>query len=105
MHVVEYTKGSELENLLVTWLDSTGAIRDFSSGWTLSVKIGTTPVTTKTVGITGLAAAPNVTIAWAVDELNIAAGAYRCEVRARRISDNKDLDPVRFMLDILAAVE
>ena len=65
---------------VVTWLDSAGAIRNFSAGYTFTVTLtnratGTTAVT-KTANITGAATAPNVTVAWAVGELNIAAGTY-----------------------------
>jgi hypothetical protein len=91
---VEYEIGEELDNLDITWLDADGNVRNLSSGWTFEFKLGTegkAALLTKTTGITGAATAPNVVIAWAVDELVVPAGSYRGQLRARRTSDNKDL--------------
>jgi hypothetical protein len=91
---VEYEIGEELDDLAVTWTDSSGAIRNFASGWTFEFKLGvlgSAAVLTKTTGITGAATAPNVTISFAPEELVVASNTYVGQLRARRGSDSKDL--------------
>lgn len=71
--IFEHTIGSELPDDAFEWTDAQGAVIDFSTGWTFSVEVGfpgQDPVLTKTVGITGAATSPNVTIAWAAGELD-----------------------------------
>jgi hypothetical protein len=91
---VEYEIGEELDDLAVTWTDSVGNIRDFASGWTFEFKLGvlgSAAVLTKTAGITGAATSPNIVIAFATEELVVAANTYTGQLRARRTSDSKDL--------------
>jgi hypothetical protein len=93
---VSYEIGEELDDLHVSWPDPrTGQPRDFSGGlWAFEFKVGdldSVAVLTKTTGITGAATFPNVVIAFAPDELNIAAKNYTGQVKARRSADNKDL--------------
>lgn len=90
---IEYYKGAELPNVDITWLDSDGNVINFSSGYTFTVKVGTSgqaAILTKTSGITGLAAAPNIVIAWTTDELNITPGAYDLDIIARETATSKD---------------
>ena len=79
-----YDAGDEDPDVALTWKDRDGAVINLSAA-TFSVKLvnsaGTT-VVTKTTGITGASTAPNVVIAWAAGELNIAAGDYRLIVTA-----------------------
>lgn len=69
-----------------------GTAYDYSSGYTFTVllldKAGTT-VLTKTTGITG-AASGVVTVAWAVDDFDLAPGAYTVLLTIRRTSDSKE---------------
>jgi hypothetical protein len=91
---VEYEIGEELDDLAITWTDSGGNLRNFASGWTFEFKLGvlgSAAVLTKTTGITGAATAPNVTIAFAPEELVVANNTYVGQLRARRTSDSKDL--------------
>lgn len=91
---VTYIAGAELPDLAITWRASNGDVIDFSSGWTFTVKVGKPwgeAEIVKTNGVTGAAAAPNVTVAWAAGELDgLDPGDYDLEVLARRMSDNKD---------------
>ena len=64
-----YRKDQEAPALTLTWKDYTGAVRDFSSGYTFTAKVAlatapTTIVLSKTTGITGAATAPNITVDW-----------------------------------------
>jgi hypothetical protein len=93
---VTYIKGADLPDLAVDWEDSTGDLIDFSDGWTFTVRVGLvgqTALFTKTTGITGSAASPNVTIAWDSDaELNtLTAGhVYTVAITATRDSDDRE---------------
>lgn len=89
-----YTVGDELPSLAVTWKDSDGNLIDFSGSftWRLRLALNNVTVLEKTTGITGAATDPNVTIDWAVGELdNLSGGnSYAAQLRARRTSDSKD---------------
>lgn len=111
-----YRKDQELPALPVTWKDRDGAIRDFSSGWTFTVKIALADapavvLATKSSGITGAATAPNVLIDWAVTDWdNLTASAagikYVAHIYARRNADSKDavFPPIEFYLLTAPAV-
>lgn len=91
---VPYTQGAELPDLTFEWRDSTGALIDFSSGYTFVLKLGTpgqAAVLTKSTGITGAATNPNVTVVWATSgELNtLTPGVYTLQLIATRSSDSK----------------
>lgn len=89
---VSYHKGAERPSLSLWLVDDDGSLIDFSTGYTFSFKIGivgSAATVTKTSGITGAAGAgtaptgtPNVTVAWAADELNIAARRYTWQLTA-----------------------
>lgn len=90
-----YVIGAELGDLGISWYDTNGALIDFSSGYTFTVKVGVrgeAALFTKTTGISGAATAPNVTVAWATSgELNsLASGSYALQVAARQTSSGKD---------------
>lgn len=91
-----YTKGAELPDLAITWLDHTGEVIDFSTGWTFAIKVGTPgkPAEfTKDTGITGDDTAPNLVIAWATTgELDSLAPnkAYTLAITAKRTTDDKE---------------
>lgn len=95
-----YPPGDELGDAGLFWKDTTGTLINFSSGYTFVVTIldqdTGTAVITKSSGITGAAGnlttnTPNVTVAWADDELDdLTPGteyAFRCV--ATRTSDGK----------------
>lgn len=89
-----YLVGSDLPDLEISWLDSSGAVIDFAAGYSFSLKIGdpgSTALVTKTTGITGAATAPNVTVVWATaGELNtLTPGIYDADLTATRSSDSK----------------
>lgn len=91
-----YNKGADLPDLAITWLDHTGTLIDFSTGWDFEIKVGTpgqAALFTKTDGITGLDTAPNLVIAWATEgELNDLAPnkAYTVAITATRTADSKE---------------
>lgn len=73
-----YLSTQESPAIQLTWKDSTGTPIDFSSGYTFRVLVSqlSTSLVNKTSGISGAASAPNITIAWSSNELNIAEGTY-----------------------------
>lgn len=89
---LQYKKADELPAWQAT-VSINGALPDFSSGWTFSVRLGTTatatPTLTKTTGISG-AASGVITVAWAANELNIAVGDYVAHLTATRTSDSAE---------------
>lgn len=90
---LEYYAGDERPYWELT-VEVEGTTEDLSSGYTFEVNIAplatsSTPTVTKTSGITG-AANGQVTVAWAVGELAIAAGTYVVQLTATRTSDSKD---------------
>lgn len=93
--LLQYIQGSDLPDATFEWRSGTGAIIDFSTGYTFTLKIGTpgqAATLTKTTGITGAATSPNVTVAWSTSgELNtLATGTYSGQLKATRTSDSKD---------------
>jgi hypothetical protein len=90
---VSYVQGSDLPDLALEWRQD-GALIDFSSGYTFSLKIGVpgeAASLTKTTGITGAATSPNITIAWATSgELNtLSVGVHAVQLAATRTADSK----------------
>lgn len=89
---LRYHRGAERPALALWLIDDDGTLIDFSSGYTFELAIGVlgdTPLLTKTTGITGAAGAgtqpdgtPNVTVTWAADDLDIAAGIYTWQLTA-----------------------
>lgn len=95
-----YPPGDELGDAGLFHKDSTGALIDFSSGYTFVVTILNpstgTALVTKSTGVTGAAGSltsntPNITVAWADDELDgLTPGTeypFRCV--ATRTADSK----------------
>jgi len=80
-----YRADADAPSYCVEWKDRTGALINFASGYTFECKLvnaaGTATVT-KSAGITGAATSPNITVAWAAGELNIAAGTYQVHLTA-----------------------
>ncbi len=113
--VFTYRKDQELPSLPVTWKDRDGAVRDFSTGWTFTVKMAladtpTVVLASKSSGITGASTAPNVVIDWAVtdwDALTASAAGikYVAHIYARRTADSKDavFPPIEFYLQTAPA--
>jgi hypothetical protein len=77
---------ASLPDAAFTWLDNTGDVLDFSSGWTFVLKIGRFPnaaVVTKTTGLTGQSTAPNLIVHWDINELhNLTPGRWVIQVTA-----------------------
>lgn len=107
--VYEYLADQELPAIPVEWRDGTGALIDFSTGWTFTAKVcaATTPTTialSKTNGITGAATSPNVLIDWTTTDFSaLTPGAHIVQLYARRTSDSKDrvfrpAKPITFLL-------
>jgi hypothetical protein len=92
-----YRRGAELPGLTLPWQEQTGAGTwanlDLSSGYTFTLTLvgptGTVALT-KTTGITG--ADGSVVVAWAVNDLDLAAGDYTLRLRAREVATSKDRD-------------
>jgi len=107
MTTVEYTIGAELPDIAISWTSESGAVIDFSTGWTFTVKVGNpgeTALLTKTTTITGAAVAPNLTIAWAAGELDaVGSGAWQCQITAHNTASNKDRIRT-FVLKLLPAI-
>jgi len=112
MNIVKYHRGAERPTLRMWLFDDSGALIDFSSGYSFSLKIGTpgvAAVLTKTSGITGAAGSgtapggvPNLVVAWAADELDIAVNTYEWQLTATVGGlDRKFSGPFR-ILDVVA---
>jgi len=92
----------ELPSLSLAWTDDTGALIDFSAGWTFTVKLArsTAPATTllvKTTGITGSSGSTgsNLVIDWSTTdwaglEAAVNGSSYVVHVAARRTADSRD---------------
>lgn len=96
-----YRRGAERPGLVLPWKTETSAgvftDLDLSSGYTFSLTLtlvsdGTTALT-KTTGITG--ANGSVSVSWAADELDIATGMYRLDLRATTGGLDRDYRPGR----------
>ena len=82
----QYDQDAEEPAYAVDWYDNNDTLIDFSTGYTFEVKLvsvvtGQT-VLTKTTNITGAATAPNVAVAWAVGELDVAPDYYEVHLKA-----------------------
>ena len=90
-----YLSTQESPAIQLIWKDSTGTPIDFSTGYTFKVMVSQlqTALINKTTGITGAATAPNVTIAWAANELNITEGVYDLIVIASTGSNDRVFRP------------
>lgn len=95
-----YSIGDSLTDLAVYWKTDDGDWRDFSSGWSFEVKVGTEDggvEFTKSSGIfgaVGSATTPSLTISWATSgELSDITdpGIYYCQIRCVRDADSKIL--------------
>jgi hypothetical protein len=97
-----YYTDQELPGIPFEWLDGTGAIINFSSGWTFTTKLarGGVVIATQTAQLTGAATSPNITLAkWDSALLtSIAADIvapidhrdYQLLLYARRTADTAD---------------
>ena len=108
---VTYHSAAERPALELWILDDDGALIDFSSGYTWSLKIGaagSTALLTKTTNITGAAGAgtaptgtPNVVVTWSAGELAITAGVYTAQLVATTSSTDRVFE---FPFRILPAI-
>jgi hypothetical protein len=105
--IVRYYKGAEHPDLRLTWESDSGAIIDFSSGYTFELKLGhggLSAASTKTNGITGAQTSPNVLITFAAAELDaLPAGLYEAQLRANLTAANKDRY-MRFWFNLLPSI-
>lgn len=95
MQTITIVKNQELPAMAFEWRDSSNTLIDYSTGYTFTAKIApqTTPTVTtltKSSGITGLATAPNVAIAWSTADLTaLTAGVtYVVWLIATRTADS-----------------
>lgn len=93
---LEYTTDDELGDAGLYWLDGDGTLIDFSDGYTFALDLydPDESVLTKTEGIVGATGSlstntPNVTVSWAVGELDLAPGVYELRCVATRTEDDK----------------
>lgn len=109
MLTLTYIQGADLPDAAIEWRDRNKQVIAFGSvPHTFALRVGEpgqAAVMTKTTGITGADAAPNVTFAWAAtQELNtLAAGTYTADLIATRTSDSRQRK-LRFELVVLPAV-
>lgn len=99
-------KGTELEDIDITWYDPGDAIRDFSGGWTFAVRIGT-PGQAALVepDAAGAATAPNLTISFPAGALDaIPAGTYHLDVTPRFTGTSQDLNTRTWLFQVLDGV-
>lgn len=111
MTMPAWNRKAEDPNWRIWWFDDAETLIDFSTGYTWSLKIGTSTTTlvTKTTGIAGAAGAgtepsgtPNVVITWAAGELDIAPGVYRAELTPT--VNSRQRDPYVRQIEIRAAL-
>lgn len=80
------TAAASLPDVEFTWNDADGNAIDFSTGWSFKMTIGRPPnpaVITKTSGIVGSAAVPNLTVVWAPSELaSLTPGVWYFQITA-----------------------
>ncbi len=94
-----YTKGADLPIYPVKWYeyDANGnrVLAQLGTGWTFELHLcpeGTSTATlSKSAGITGADVAPNVSVIWGTDELDIPVGVYDVRLKAIRTSDGHDM--------------
>lgn len=92
MSRLRWTSGAERPGLNLWWEDDSGALIDFSSGYTYTLKIGPrggAALLTKTANIVGAVGAgtapsgtPNIVVTWASGDLALSAGVYHLELKA-----------------------
>lgn len=85
-----WNQNAERPGMSLWIFDSSGALIDFSSGYTYSLKLGQrggAALLTKSTGITGAVGAgveptgtPNVVITWSAGELDLSPGVYRAQL-------------------------
>lgn len=81
---LRYATGSELGPAELT-LTANKELVDLSAGYQFTVDIADQSgvVFSKSTGITGAATAPNLTIDWSADDLDLEPGWYTLQVQAR----------------------
>lgn len=74
----------------VASIDVNGTAPDFTAGWTFTCTLSRADEedVVKTTGFTG--SAGQVTVEWAVDELDLTPGTWRAVLVAKRTSDNRE---------------
>ena len=81
-----YRADQELPSMAFDWYDRDRALIDFSGGYTFQcelVDIAGAVALTKTTGISGGLASPNVTVTFSTDEISALDGTYQIHLRAR----------------------
>lgn len=93
------TRTAEIPDRTFTWIDAgTGLPIPFTTQpHTFELRIATFPITSKTTGIFGVDADPNVLITFAENELDpLIPGHYYAQLWATRVSDGKEREPIDF---------
>lgn len=96
----QYRADQELPAMALEWLDGSGALQQFATGWAFTVKVAkaSAPLAvllTKTVGVVGANTSPNITISWTTSDFTALAASpsgtdYVVYTYARRTADTKD---------------
>lgn len=92
-----YSIGDDLDDLAVFWQATSGAYRDFSTGWSFEIKVGNANgvnfTTANVTGQVGSSTVPSLVVAWAAGTLDTitAVGDYYVQVRCTRSVDSKKL--------------
>jgi hypothetical protein len=110
---VTYARGAELPAFSLWLYDSAGTLINFSSGYTFVLRLGyrgQMALLTKAGAITGAVGsgtgptgAPNVSVAWAAGELNIAAAAYVWELTATSVAGDRVFQGPFTVVDVIGA--
>lgn len=110
MHEIPITTGASLPDLTVTWRDRDGAVIPFATEpYTFRLCIGIPgqpAIIDKTTGISGADTTPNVTVAFAANELDplVPSWTYEAQLWATRVSDGKKREPYRFAIPVRRAM-
>lgn len=112
---VTYYQGADLADLDLWWVDQQGALIDFSSGWSFLVEVGKqwrAALVSKSAGVVGAAGSgtpdtgtPNVSIVWAVAELDAVAPGDDWIVEVTATNGAGKNRKVQVDLTIIAEVE
>lgn len=104
--IFQRAKGTELEDIDISWYDPAGALRDFSSGWSFAVRIGIPgqPALVEPAAA-GAASAPNLTISFTDGMLDdIPAGSYHLDVTPRFDGTSQDLTTRTWLFQVVEGV-
>jgi hypothetical protein len=91
MTSLTYPNGAENQPAAqFSWLDASGAVIDFSHGWTFKIAVAQPPnaaALVKTTGMSGLSTSPNLILTWSVGDLKVLTpGIWQFQITATQTS-------------------